>query len=122
MELKCLSEYQSIVRIINKLAKDGYKFSSSRALSTVPRGPIESSSSSIQTDLLRSRSRERTIEYTWNKSCEAYVRLSNLPWDCTVGDIREFMDGIMLRTNVSSLPLSDPRRTLNFRTTWRASS
>ena len=53
---------------------------------------------SIQTETVqRSRSRDRNIEYTWAKLQEAYVKLVGLPWDCTVGDIKEFMQGIIIK-------------------------
>jgi hypothetical protein len=53
---------------------------------------------SIQTDAIhRSRSRERNIEYTWTKFHEAFIRISNLPWDCTISDIKEFMYKILIR-------------------------
>jgi len=53
---------------------------------------------SIQTDSIqRSRSRERKIEYSWTKLHEAFIKLTNLPWDCTIGDIKEFLQGVYIK-------------------------
>lgn len=55
-------------------------------------------SMSIQTDAVhRPRSRDKNVEYTWTKFREGFLRISNLPWDCSVGDIKEFMHGILVR-------------------------
>ena len=162
-ELQCLSEYQSLVRIINKLAKDSYRFQPPKRLRgpsvahhpegtaslPAPTTATATASTSASAGMVsntiattntgtsmaiamatgsgvaaagepsRSRSRERSVEFTWKKCHEAYVRLGNLPWDCSPGDICEFMHGIRL---LPSVPPSLTCRTSNFLITFKDSS
>lgn len=84
----CLSEYQSIVRIVNKLAKDGYKF----RMDAFVCQPVKE-----ETVIVRSRSRGRTTNPPPLESTEEYVHVSNLPQYCTLGDIKECMQGIPIK-------------------------
>lgn len=93
-EFQCLSEYQNIVRIANRLAKDQYKFKPKKTTDTVKKFP------DAHSEIKRERSRERLANPTWKKGNEAYIHLKNLPFDCTQEDICQFMQGIRLRNSV----------------------
>lgn len=84
----CLSEYQSIVRIVNKLAKDGYKF----RMDAFVCQPVKE-----ETVIVRSRSRGRAANLPSLESTDEYVHVSNLPQYCTLGDIKECMQGILIK-------------------------
>lgn len=108
-------EYQNIVRIANRLAKDQYKFykPKKRTLSSLFSLDKNSNStneknimaipSSLPTMLQMSiplqRERSRDREYL-NYVTKAYARINNLPPDCTPGDICEFMHGIHIKCGV----------------------
>lgn len=51
----------------------------------------------ITPDASRSRSRERSPRNLSKGHSEEFVRIINLPQECTLGDIKEFMQGIQIR-------------------------
>lgn len=99
LNLKCMSEYQSIVRIVNRLVKDGYKFRMCESFVWQP---------SKEETSTRSRSRARTSKFGQLDDAEEFVHISNLPQSCTLGDIKEFMQGISVRpTDIAVIYDSD---------------
>eukprot|EP00826_Nyctotherus_ovalis_P050308 TRINITY_DN6150_c0_g1_i3.p4 TRINITY_DN6150_c0_g1~~TRINITY_DN6150_c0_g1_i3.p4 ORF type:complete len:134 (-),score=40.23 TRINITY_DN6150_c0_g1_i3:901-1302(-) len=82
-----MSEYQSIVRIVNKLCKDGYKF----RMDVFVCQPLKE-----ETPAVRSRSRGRCSPLPLDSGDE-FIHVNNLPHNCTLGDIKECMPGILIK-------------------------
>ena len=104
-ETPALENYQTLVRIVNKLIKQGYIFKVQQHF--ISHDLIEhlvncmaSSTTSAKQARERSRSRDQLVEYKWGSTALEYVRISNLPPGITKTDIALFLKGINIKYEV----------------------
>ena len=104
-ESLALENYQTLVRIVNKLIKQGYVFRVQQHF--ISHDLIEnlvncmaSSTANSKKERERSRSRDQLVEYKWGSTSLEYVKISNLPTGITKTDITLFLKGINIKYEV----------------------